>query len=57
MVKFFSFDEINDLQLTKGMRFYFDNFSEGIKNLIEENKIDKKALGFDNKKELVLKYF
>lgn len=51
-VKFFSFEEVMKTKLAKGPFWYFNKFSKGIKKLIEEEKIDKKALGFDKNGDL-----
>jgi ADP-ribose pyrophosphatase YjhB (NUDIX family) len=51
-VKFFSFKEVFKLKLAKGPSWYFNNFSKGIKNLIEKEEIDEQLLGFNENGEL-----
>lgn len=45
----FNYDELKNLKLDKGMQWYVSNFPLGLEKLFNENKVDKRLLGFDNK--------
>jgi 8-oxo-dGTP diphosphatase len=53
-LKFFSVDEMDGLKMNVGVRNYYDKYRKGMKKLLEENILDKKALGFNEEEKCYL---